>query len=219
MRTTLSRTGEGETYESKKHRLCRVTPLLTRREAGREVLLVCDTVKISYTGTEETVIPITEFRTMAVGSPEPDDRTAQGTVIGTGDALDLGTVDTTDEAQNTPVRVIWWRVSDMNGAVEVRNIRVWLERTGETGGNIAPHMDVTDAWTQGKTPVQVETGTPGDAPSSEGAPNVTRMGGGEITGITHDQTTQYIYISGNIGVNVPTGTGAGARIVVKYDFR
>ena len=168
---------------------------------------------------EEAVIPITEFRMFPVNATEPSDRTAQGTVIGAGDTLDLGTVDTTDEAQDMPVRVVWWRVSDMNGAMEVRNIRVWLEGTGGVEGSAAWHMDITDAWMRKKTRVQVETGTPGSAPLMESAPNLTRMGGGAITGVTHDQTSQYIYISGIIGVNVPIGEKSGPRIVVKYDFR
>jgi len=151
------------------------------------------------------VIPITEFRIFPVGEAEPSDRTVQGTVAGTGDTLDLGTVDTTDEAQDTAVRTLCWRVSDMNGAVEVCNLRVWLEGTEGVGGTAAWRMDVTDVWTRGKTAVQVETGTPGTAPLTEGEPNLTRMGGGSITDVTHDQTTQYIYISGNAGVNVPSG--------------
>ncbi len=165
------------------------------------------------------MIPITEFRILSVNSAEPRDRTAQGTAVGAGDRLDLGTVDTTDEAQDTPVRVVWWRVRDMNGAVEVCNIRVWLEGTESVGGAAAWHMDVTDTWTRGKTAVQVETGTPGTALSTAGPPNLTRCGGGPITGVTHDQTSQYIYISGNVGVNVPTGEKTGLRIVIRYDFR
>lgn len=165
------------------------------------------------------MIPITEFRTLPVGANEPLDRTAQGTVIGTGDTLDLGKVDTTDEAQDTPVRVVWWRVSDMNGAVKVHNLRVWLEGTGGVGGTAVWHMDVTDIWTRGKTAVQVETGTPGTAPVAEGTPNLGRRGGGPVTGVTHDQTSSYIYIAGKMGVNVPTGEKTGLRLVVKYDYR
>ena len=164
------------------------------------------------------MIPITEFRTFPVGAAEPSDRTVQGMAIGTGDSLDLGTVDTTDEAQDTPVRVVWWRVRDMNGAVEIRNIRIWIEGTWGIGGNTAWHMDITDVWTRGKTAVQVETGTPGIAPLAEGAPNLRCMGSERITGVTNNQTTQYIYLSGKVGVNVPTGEKSGLRLVVKYDF-
>ena len=165
------------------------------------------------------MIPITEFRTLPVSVTEPADRTTQGTVVGTGDTLDLGMVDTTDEARDTTVRVVWWRVCDMNGAIEVCNLRVWLEGTEGVGGTADWRMDITESWTRGKTPVRVETGTPGAAPLAEGAPNLTGRVGGTITGVTHNQTTQYIYISGNVGVSVPTGVKSGIRIVVKYDFR
>ena len=166
------------------------------------------------------MIPITEFRTLPVSAAEPPDRTSQGTVLGAGDTLDLGTVDTTDEAQDTAVRVIWWRVCDMNGAVEVSDITVWLEGAGEFTGANAWRMDITDAWTRGKTPVQVETGSPGSAPvAEESAAALTRIGGGPITGTGHDQTSQYIYLSGRIGVNEPTGAKTGLSIRVKYQYQ
>jgi hypothetical protein len=169
---------------------------------------------------EENVIPITEFRTLPVTASEPTDRTVQGTVIGSGDALDLGTVDTTDEAQDTVVRVIWWRVCDMNGATEVPDIKIWLDGAGEFAGTNVWHMDITDAWTQGKTAVQVETGSPGSAPNAEeSAAPVMKMGGGPITGTGHDQTSRYIYLSGRIGVNEPTGMKTGPSIRVKFQYR
>ena len=166
------------------------------------------------------MIPITEFRTIPVTAVEPTDRAVQGTVLGSGDTLDLGTVDTTDEAQDTSVRVIWWRVHDMNGATEVPGISVWLDGADEFPGTNVWHMDITDAWTQGKTAVQVETGSPGKAPTAEeSAAEVTKTGGGPITGTGHDQTSQYIYLSGRIGVNEPTGTKEGLRIKVKFQYQ
>ena len=164
------------------------------------------------------MIPETEFRTLPVSSPEPADRTSEGTVVGTGATLDLGTVDTTDEAQDLPVRVVWWRVKDMKGNSEISNIRVWLEGTDSFTGTVAWYMDITDSWTAGKTPVEVQTGSPGTAPTAEGAANITRIGGGVITGVTHDQTTQYIYISGTIGVNEPTGVKTSLTLNVEYDY-
>jgi hypothetical protein len=163
--------------------------------------------------------PITEFRMIAVNGTEPSDRTSEGTVLGTGAELDLGTVDTTDEAQDTPVRAIWWRVSDMNGAAEITDIRVWLEGGGDFVGSNAWSMDITDTWTRGKTAVQVMTGFPGNAPTDEGsAVPLTKIGGGSITGTGHDQTSRYIYLSGRIGVNEPTGSKTGMKIRVKYSY-
>ena len=165
------------------------------------------------------MIPVTEFRTLEVSSPEPTDRTSEGTVLGVGQSLNLGIIDTTDEAQNTSVCVIWWRVSDMKGNTEVSNIRVWLEGTEGFTGTVGWYLDITDTWTQGKTPVQVQTGSPGTAPTSEPSANLTKYGGGSITDITHDHTSQYIYITFNIGVNETTGEKPGLKIKVKFDYQ
>ena len=167
---------------------------------------------------KDTVVPTTEFRTLSVSSAEPIDRTTQGTVIGEGESLDLGEIDTTDEAQDSPVRVIWWRVSNMNGNTEISNIRVWVSSTtGYVGDNIWC-MDITNSWTQGKNPVQVKAGTPGVTPNSEPSANLTRIDGGIITGTVHDQTSQYLYLTGAIGVNETTGEKTGLKLTVKYDY-
>lgn len=163
--------------------------------------------------------PETEFRILPVTSAEPVDRTTAGTAIGAGQSLDLGHVDTTDEQQNIPVRVIWWRVTDMRGNSAITNIRVWLTDISYYVGADAWYMDITDIWTPGKTTVQVATGSPGTAPLAEPSPNLTKTGGGNITGITHDQTSQYIYLTGTIGVNETTGVKNGPVLTVTYDYR
>ncbi len=164
------------------------------------------------------MIPETEFRTLPVQSPKPADRTSEGTVVGAGSSLDLGTVDTTDEAQVLPARVVWWRVKDMKGNSEISNIRVWLEGADLFIGTVAFYMDITDSWTSGKLPMDIQTGSPGTAPTAEGASNITRIGGGVITGVTHDQTTQYIFLSGTIGVNEPTGVKTSLTLNMMYDY-
>jgi len=167
----------------------------------------------------DAVIPTSEFRMLSVNAAEPADRTTAGTVVGEGDFIDLGEVDTTDEAQDTAVRVFWWRVTDMKGHTEVYNIRVWISSTEGLEGTDTVYIDVTDAWTPGKTAVQVKTGTPGEAPLAEPAPNITRIGGGPITGMSHDQTSQYIYLTGTIGVNETTGEKAGITLTVTFEYR
>ena len=167
---------------------------------------------------ERYVIPETEFRILPVTSPEPTDRTTDGTVVGDGQSLDFGTVDTTDEAQDIPVRVIWWRVRDMKGAAEVCNIRIWISDTTGFVGTDTWYMDITDTWAQGKTPTQVKTGTPGQAPTSEPSPNLEKIGGGAITGTSHEETSRYIYLTGTIGVNESTGEKTGLKITVKFDY-
>ena len=164
------------------------------------------------------MVPSTEYRTLSVTSAEPNDRTTNGTVISTGESLDLGEVDTTDEAQDSPVKVIWWRVTDMQGNTEISNIRVWISDTTGLVGNDTWYMDVTDTWTQNKTAVQVKTGSPGTAPLSEPSANLTKNGGGTIIGTTHDQTSQYIYLTGNIGVNETTGKKDNLKLTVKFDY-
>ncbi|MFC1538728.1 hypothetical protein ACFL6H_04830 [Candidatus Latescibacterota bacterium] len=164
------------------------------------------------------MVPTIEFRTLSVSSPEPTDRTTEGTVIGNGEVLDLGAVDTTDEAQDSPVRVFWWRVTDMKGNCEVSNMRVWISDTGDFSGNDTWYMDITDTWNKNKTPVQVKTGSPGTAALSEPSANLTKYGGETITGTAHDQTSQYIYLSGNIGVNETTGEKSGLKLTIKFDY-
>jgi hypothetical protein len=170
------------------------------------------------TAREVDVIPVTEIRTLPVSSPEPSDRTTGGIAVGEDRALDFGMVDTTDEARDLPVKVLWWRVSDMKDNSEIKNIRIWLEGTEGFTGTVSWYMDISDIWVQGKTPVQVKTGTPGTAPVSEPPANLTRNGGGNISGTTHDQTSRYIYITGNIGVNEATGQKTGLKIMVKFDY-
>jgi len=153
-----------------------------------------------------------------VTAAEPADRTTAGTVVGSGESLDLGSVDTTDEAQDVPVRVVWWRVTDMMDASEISNIRVWVSGTDGYAGNDSWYMNIADAWTRGATPVQVKTGTPGEAPLSEPAANLAKTGGGVITGTTHDQTSQYIYLTGSIGVDETTGVKTGLKLTVRFDY-
>lgn len=164
------------------------------------------------------MIPQIEFRTLPIAADEPDDRTAAGVVVGSGDVLELGRVDTTDEPQDTPVRVIWLRVKDIQGCSEVRNLCV---RLADDGGMSAAdwYIDITDTWTKGKTPLQVRAGTPGPVPTQAPACNLHRIGGGSITGITHDQTSQYIYITGAVGVGQPVGDFGGLRLAVTFDYR
>lgn len=162
--------------------------------------------------------PETEFRTLPVSSPEPDNRATGGTVIGEGESFDLGTVDTTDEAQDIPVRVFWWRVKDMDGAAEITNIRVWISDTSGYVGTDDWYMDICNTWTQGKTPVQVKTGKPGAAPFDEPEANLMKHGGGTITGTTHAQTSQYIYLTGTIGVNESMGEKTGLKLTLKFDY-
>ena len=165
------------------------------------------------------MVPSTEFRTISVSSAEPGNRTSDGTVIGESGLLDLGEVDTTDEAQDSPVKVIWWRVTDMKDNTEIRNIRVWISDTTGLVGNDTLYIDITDIWTQNKTEVQVQTGSPGIAPVSEPSANLTKNGGGTITGTAHNQTSQYIYITGNIGVNETTGIKNNLKLTIAFDYQ
>ena len=164
------------------------------------------------------MIPETEFRTLPVSSQEPADRTTAGKAVGEGTSLDLGTIDTTDEAQDIPVRVLWWRVKDMKDATEISNIRVWISDTTGFVGTDSWFFDITDIWTPGKTPVQVKTGSPGAAPLTEPAANITKIAGGTISGTSHNETSQYIYITGTIGVNEATGEKTGLKLTVTFDY-
>ncbi len=164
------------------------------------------------------VEPITEFRTLSITADEPADRTTAGTLMDTGTALRLGELDTTDEPQRLPVRVFWWRVADMGDASEITNIRVWLSGAGDLTGTNQWYLDISDTWTRGKNPTQVMTGTPGNAPLSRPTPNLTAAGGGPITGTSHGQTSQYMYLAGWIGLDETIGEKTALTLQVTYDY-
>ena len=44
------------------------------------------------------------------------------------------------------------------------------------------------------------------------------MNGGLITGTTHDQTSQYIYLTGHIGLDETIGAKTGLQLTVTYDY-
>lgn len=163
--------------------------------------------------------PTTEFRTAQVSGAEPSDRTIAGSAAGGEITVDLGELDTTDEPGNIPVRVFWWRVIDMNDAQEITNIRVWLDGTDSLTGSNTWYLDITDTWTPGKTHLQVVTGSPGVAPLAESAATLERLGGGAVTGITHDQTSAYIYLTGRIGLDEPAGVITGLKLKIRYNYR
>lgn len=164
--------------------------------------------------------PETEIRTLTVAAPEPEDRTIMGAVACEDNPFDFGTVDTTDEARELPVRVFWWRVKAMNDSRAISNVRIRLDGAAEIPGNIDWYLDVTDIWNPSKTAMHVMTGSPGRLPLSEPeAATVAPMSGDEYTGTGHGDTSKYIYISGKAGINVPVGALDGLRLRVEYDWK
>ena len=162
--------------------------------------------------------PLTEFRILDAAGEEPADRTTAGIPAGEGSEIDFGTFDTSDEAREIPVTALVWRVTDMNGAEEVTNIRVWLEGLEEYSGSSCWHMDISDTWSVGKTAVEVREGTPGAAPGTRPEPNLTRIGGGTISGTSHADSSQYIYLAGTIAVDEPVGGKNGLRLRIDFDY-
>jgi len=165
------------------------------------------------------MLPETEFRTLSVTETEPLDRTNAGTVLVNGASLDFGTVDTTDEARDIPVTALWWRVTDMNGATEISNVRIWLDGADAYSGSSAFYSDISDSWVEGKSAVEVRDGSPGNAPLTRPTSNITKLGGGVITGTSHDECSQYIYIAGTIAVDETIGDKSGMSLRVEFDYR
>ncbi len=160
--------------------------------------------------------PVTEFRTLPATAPEPDDRTVRGTAVGSDGSIDLGSVDTTDEARDTPVRVFWWRVRDMNGVGGVRH-RIWLEGADGFPGANAMEDGCDDVWTREK-PRSGGDRIAGTARFGRNGFPAVRMTGADHHRDGHTDTSRYIYLTGRIGVNEPAGTKTGLRIRVRFRY-
>ena len=142
-----------------------------------------------------------EWRSFNIAGVAPTDRTTQGSVITADNPLNFGSV---GAGSNSPVKVLVFRAKSLGLYATISNMRFYLQAKDLVGTN-SYYCDITNTWTQNKTPVQVSGGTPGTIPQTEPAANVTKIGGGNITGVGHADTSQYIYLAMNIGVDETGG--------------
>ena len=167
-------------------------------------------------------IPAVEFRSLDITETEPANRTTAGSSVGQDVPLDFGTVNNTAGiAQAGPVCLIF-RCTNLQGNALLSNLRFWLSNNASFSGVNRFFCAVTDTWTQNKTVSEVAAGTPGIIPESVPAANVARIGGGDIAGTGHADTSQYIYLALEIGQNELIGLKGGAdggfAYSMKFDY-
>ncbi|MFC1562996.1 hypothetical protein ACFL4Z_02995 [candidate division KSB1 bacterium] len=167
-------------------------------------------------------IPTVEFRALDITETEPSDRTTAGSVVSQSSPLDFGTANNTAGAVNVGPKCIIFRCSNLQGNTTISNMKFWLSSNFDFVGNNLFYCDINNTWTQNKTVGQVSGGTPGLCPTSTPSANVTKIGGGDITGIGHADTSQYLYLAMNIRSDEIIGTKGGAGgafgYSMKFDF-
>jgi len=167
-------------------------------------------------------VPTGEFRSTSIALSEPADRTIAGNSVDTTVPLDFGTVNNTNGIVQAGPQVLWWRCSNLAGFSTISNMKFWLSLNSDLDGTNEYYSDISSAWTQNKTVSQVSSGSPGNIPQSLPASNLTKIGGGDITGIGHNDTSQYIYLALSIGSDETIGSKGGAngnfQISIKFDY-
>jgi len=145
-----------------------------------------------------------QFRSYDVSDVEPIDRTTQGSMVSDNVPLNF---DTQDSGQDSSVRVVCFRAVNMAIYTTITNMKFYLySKVGFTDPNNQYYCDITDTWTQNKTPAQVHAGTPGYIPETEpGSTNLTKIGGGDIQGGGHADTSQYVYLAFYVGAEETAG--------------
>lgn len=167
-------------------------------------------------------VPSGEFRTTSISLTEPTDRTNAGTVVDATNPLDFGTANNTNGFVQAGPQALWWRCTDLAGFTTISNVKFWLSANGDLNGTNEYYCDITSSWTQNKTVSQVSAGAPGTLPQSLPSSNITKNGGGDITGTGHADTSQYIYLALSIGSNETIGTKGGSngdfQVSIKFDY-
>jgi photosystem II stability/assembly factor-like uncharacterized protein len=157
---------------------------------------------------------LTQFRSFNVAGTEPADRTSEGSAVTQVNPLNFGQM---PKGNDSNVKCIIWRATNLGAYSTLSNMRFWAYDLSEFVGTNTYHADITDSWTQNKTPAQVKAGTPGTCPQAEPAANLTKIGGGNITGVGHADTSQYIYLVNAIG-NDETDGDKDFVYRVKFDY-
>jgi hypothetical protein len=167
-------------------------------------------------------VPMVEFRSLDITGTEPANRTTAGSVVSVDTPLDFGTVNNTAAAVDAGPACLVFRCTDLQGNTSISNLRFWLNNNGDFSGTTRFFSDITDTWAQNKTTAQISGGTPGIVPDSVPSANATAMGGGDITGIGHGDTSQYIYLAINVGIDeiigAKGGVGEAFSFALKFDY-
>lgn len=156
----------------------------------------------------------TQFRTFDITGSEPSNRTSEGSEVTSLNKLNFGDLAV---GQDSDVKVVIFRANNLGAYSAISNMRFWLSSKSGFVGTNTYHADITDTWTTDKTPAQVKAGTPGTCPETEPSANLTKNGGGNIDGVGHADTSQYIYLVNDIGLDESLGEKT-LDYKVKFDF-
>lgn len=151
-------------------------------------------------------IPTTEFRQLDITGTEPGNRTTSGAVVSDSVDLDLGEANITSSVAVLGPFCLIYRSSNLQGNSKIENMKFAVIANSALNSNAKFYCDITSTWTQNKTADQVVAGSPGEC--LEGYPataNLAKNGGGDIDGIAHAHTSQYIYVV----VQVPADENVG----------
>lgn len=143
-----------------------------------------------------------EYREFDITLTEPTNRATDGSVVSASTPL----VFESQESGDSDVKCIIFRAKNLGIYSTISNMKFFLNsKTGFVGTN-SYYCDITDTWTQNKSVAQVSSGTPGEISQSlPPSANITKNGGGDIEGIIHADTSQYIYLALNIGEDETAG--------------
>jgi photosystem II stability/assembly factor-like uncharacterized protein len=155
-----------------------------------------------------------QWRAFNITGAEPTDRTTEGIAISASNSLNFGSV---GGGSNSAVKCLIFRAVGLGVYTTISDMRAWLQSKDLVGTNFY-YMDITNTWTQNKILDQVAAGTPGTCPQSlPGAANLTKIGGGDITGVGHADTSQYVYVCQAIGGDEVGGVDIDMNYRVQAD--
>ncbi|MCH8286923.1 hypothetical protein IIB79_10410 [candidate division KSB1 bacterium] len=167
-------------------------------------------------------VPTGEFRSTSITLSEPSNRTTAGNSVDATVPIDFGTINNTNGVVQAGPKVLWWRCTNLAGFSTIGNMKFWLSSNSDLDGTNEYYCDITNTWTQNKTISQVSSGSPGTIPQSLPASNLTKIGGSDITGTGHTDTSQYIYLALSIGSDETIGSKGGAngnfQVSIKFDY-
>jgi len=166
-------------------------------------------------------IPTMEFRQLDITGSEPADRTTSGAVVSAAVSLDLGSANITSGLVNLGPFCIILRCSNLQGNAKVENMKFAVIGNSALNTSAKYYADITNTWTQNKTVNNVIAGTPGVCPAVyPSAENLTKIDGGDIDGLAHAHTSQYIYLVVQIAASEVVGLSKGGALgTLKFGVR
>lgn len=157
----------------------------------------------------------TEFRSFDITGNEPADRTSDGVEIASFNPLNFGSM---GPGQDSVVKCLIFRAKNLGVYATLSEMKFYLQAKALVGTNDY-YCDITDTWTKDKTPTQVEAGDPGTCPQVlPESPNLTKIGSGDITGVGHADTSQYIYLCQYIADDEVSGADITMNYRNEFDY-